>query len=203
SVAFSAAGAWASSGAIVSHGPLADIAEPDSRVGFGTLTIDVSNTSSMDNFGDPDNARRQFFVGRNNILTGIGWNVVLQTVTPNSGIDELIVWFSNRFENPYTAGFGLRPGGGLDGPAGPTAFSSPMLKLQDVNVPDLHIGPDGILTLEYADQPDNAPGQADGLWISGTITLQFVHPVPPVPAPASAAALLLLAAPRRSRRLAR
>jgi hypothetical protein len=159
------------------------------RVGAGLAVIDVTGIPSMDGLGSPNNVVIFLWIGPFNSVTGIGWDVVLQTVIPNSRRRDLTMWVRDSTNTQFT-GFGIQPGSADPTPGGPTPYSSDgITKLVEFNIPPVQALADGLIRLEFSDSPDNAPGEADGLWVSGTVSLQTLFPIP---TPASVTLGLLL-----------
>lgn len=148
------------------------------RVGAGLAVIDVTGIPSMDGLGSPNNVVIFLWIGPFNSVTGIGWDVVLQTVIPNSRRRDLSMFVRDSTNTQFT-GFGIQPGSPDPTPGGPTPYSSDgILKLENYNIPHVQALADGLIRLEFFDAPDNAPGEADGLWVSGAVSLQTLLPIP-------------------------
>jgi hypothetical protein len=137
----------------------------------------VNNVPSWDRQGDPDNFRAVLNFGPPfNLFTGIGWDVVLEAFNP-SWLSELALLMVNI----NGEGVILRPGAGQNSP-GTGTFSSPVVKLRDVGIPDVSL-PDNKLYLEFFETYDDFANGIDGYWRSGTLTFQVI------PEPASMMAL--------------
>ncbi|MDX2114068.1 MAG: hypothetical protein SFZ24_00425 [Planctomycetota bacterium] len=153
------------------------------RSGFVT-PIDVTGINSFDSLGTPGNTIVDIQVGANNIINGIGWDVVL-TALGASWRSELRVAFG---DSAGTQSLFLRPGND-NTPGGPTNYTSGgIIKLADAGVPDFAVGADGILRLEFFESYDDISGAVDGVWNSGSLFIQTVNPVP---TPAGAGLLAL------------
>ena len=139
--------------------------------------VTVNNVPSWDRQGSPRNFRAVLNFGAPfNLFTGIGWNVTLEAFNP-SWLSEMALLMVNI----DGVGVILRPGAGQNRP-GTGTFSSPVVKLRDVNIPDVPL-PDNNLYLEFYETFDDFPDAIDGFWRSGTLTFQVI------PEPASMMAL--------------
>lgn len=173
------------------------------RTGAGLATIDVTGIPSMDGRGSPNNTVLFMWVGGGNYVNGIGWDVVLQTIAPNSRRRDMSLLLTDTLNLPFT-GWGIQPGAADPTPGGPTGYASDgILKVADYGIPPLRAAGDGYIRLEFHESPDHAPGQVDGLWVSGTVSFQTLYPIPPIVSPAAGASFalvgLMLNARRRSR----
>ncbi len=141
-------------------------------------TVDVTGIPSIDRIGSPLNAVLFVWIGAGNEITGVGWDVVLQTVAPDSWRDDMRISVTNSANDPST-GFGFRPGSG-DGPGGPTSYSSGGIRSVPSSFPIVRARFDGLIRLEFAENYEDAPGEIDGLWVSGEVLLQtrFAIPAP-------------------------
>ncbi|MBL8745442.1 MAG: hypothetical protein JNK58_03705 [Phycisphaerae bacterium] len=177
----SCAGVQAAS--IASVLPTQAITEPasDERVGAGLATVDVTGIPSWDALGSPNNVVRYLWVGPFNEVNGVGLDVVLQTVTPTSWRSEIKIRVTNA---GGVGSINLTPGGGDNSPGGPTHYSTngQILKLANYGIPNTVALADGYIRLEFYDSYDDAPGEIDGLWVSGTVQFQTHFAIPPVPA---------------------
>lgn len=145
------------------------------------LSVDVTETVSVDGIGDTDNAVKFLNIGAGNTVNGIGWDVDLIAFAP-SWRSEIAVFIT---DSSGTGGFNLRPGADDDSPGGPTTYTSDgrILKLANYQIPDVVALADGLIRLEFYETYDDANGQTDGLWNSGDLFLQVI------PTPASAGLL--------------
>ncbi|MBL8745531.1 MAG: hypothetical protein JNK58_04150 [Phycisphaerae bacterium] len=116
-------------------------------------------------------------VGAGNGVTGIGWDVVLQTLHPSSLISDIRVQIT---DSTGLGGFGLVPGLADQSPGGPSSYDSDgqILKLADYSIPHVIAMGDGLIRLEFFDNYDDAVGVADGQWVSGSLFLQTYVPIP-------------------------
>ncbi|MBL8747170.1 MAG: hypothetical protein JNK58_12550 [Phycisphaerae bacterium] len=161
------------------------------RVGAGLATIDVTGIPSMDGLGSPNNVVMFLWVGPFNLVTGIGWDVVLETLVPTSRRRDITMWVRDTLNTPLS-GFGIQPGASDPTPGGPTAYSSDGIrKLANNGIPPVRALADGLIRLEFFDSPNNAPNEADGLWVSGTVSLQTISEIPTPVSPGTGAILLL------------
>ncbi|MBL8746999.1 MAG: hypothetical protein JNK58_11675 [Phycisphaerae bacterium] len=169
----------------------------DERTGQGLVTIDVTGIPSMDRSRSPNNIVMYVWVGPFNVVNGGGFDVWLQTVVPTSSLSDLVVSVTNSAGLPGPA-FGFSPGVLDTFPGGTFHYSRPVSDLSP-DLPTVTALSDGLIRLEFFERFDEAPGAADGLWVSGTITLQTQFPIP-TPVSPGVASLLALAAGHVSRR---
>lgn len=153
------------------------------RVGAGLVTIDVTGIPSMDGPGSPNNLVMFLWVGPHNFVTGIGWDVVLQTLVPGSRRRDITLVVRDTDNGAFT-GFGIQPGTVDPTPGGPTPYSSDGIrKLANSGIPNLESLDNGLIRLEFVEGRDDAPGVADALWISGSISIQTAFEIPPIVSP--------------------
>ncbi|MBL8746588.1 MAG: hypothetical protein JNK58_09570 [Phycisphaerae bacterium] len=155
------------------------LTEPTSeRVGAGLATIDVTGIPSMDLLGSPNNVVILLWIGPFNSVNGIGHDVVLQTLLPESRRRDISLFVRNS-ANQNLTGFFIQPGSADPTPGGPTAYSSGgITKLADFNIPPVQALADGVIRIEFFESRDEVPNQADAIWVSGTVSLQMALPIP-------------------------
>lgn len=165
-------------------GPITDRASAGERGGTDTITLDVTGIPSMDRVGSPNNVIIDLFVGPFNEVIGGGFDVFLQTLVPGSRLSDIIVSITNTDEVP---GFGFSPAALDQFPGGPNRYMRAVAPVPP-QFPTVHARQDGLVRLEFLDGFDEAPGAADGLWVSGSLTLLTRYPIP---APGFAGLLVL------------
>lgn len=146
-----------------------EIGEPANTV----LTIDVADLAG---FGS----------GQSVILTGLGYDVVIETFG-FSWLSEAQINFDDA--DNITGGFAIQPGVG-DDMAGTTPYQEDLAKFAPE---DQLVLTNGLLRLEFFEEFDDDPNEIDSIW-NGTLTLQAEIPAP------GAAPLLLLGFAGASRR---
>jgi hypothetical protein len=156
-----------------------------------SMTIDISGFNSWDLQGAVVNETLSMFVGNNAVITGIAWDVSLSTFNM-SWASEAVMDFEGQIF--------LTVGASDDFPVTNANYNSGgVLDLTDAGVPNIVVGADGILDINFFEGFDDVAGEIDATYLAGsTITIvgQGI-----VPAPASLALIGLggLAAGRRRR----
>ena len=149
-----------------------------------TITIDLSGLESWDFFGSTFNTILTEQIGAGSTITGIGFDVSIDTVSP-SYLEEAIISFSNTSGSD---GIDLTPGLG-DNFAGSASYSSGgLVDLSDVDGlgTDLRfdVDADGLLVIELWEDYDDEEAAVDATYGAGSyVTIEYI------PAPASAALL--------------
>lgn len=139
-------------------------------------TLDVSGIFSVDPEGDPLNEIRELQIGGSSRVVGIGWDVTLFADAP-SWLSEMVVSFgaSSGFASIY-----LTPGVGDNFPGTMSYSSGGVVDLVGLGL-DFGVGADGKLRMEFFEDFDDFANDWDGIWQSGTLTLQ----VAAIPEPAT------------------
>lgn len=152
-----------------------------SAANAAVFNIGVNQVFSNDPQGDPLNIVQIVNTAiANGQVVSIGWDVTLFADDP-SWLSELTVGFS---DSAQTGGVDLAPGFGDDF-SGTQAYSSGgLVDLIGLGL-DFSLGADGLLRLEFFEGFDDFANDWDGIWISGTLSVEVLE----VPAP-SAFALL-------------
>ncbi len=163
------------------------------------VTVDISGTESFDLQGDPDNtilvvdlaAELGLTSGSSVTISGIGWDVVQETVGASWG-SEMSVSLNGLINvTPSATGAPI---------VGTEANSSGgILDLTDAGLDDIILS-DGLLTIEFFESYDDFADAVDGIWTSGE--LSFDAEMSPIPLPAALPLMLtglagLFAARRR------
>ncbi len=136
-----------------------------------TQLVDVTGVVSYDEYGLPGNVVLSFNVGADALVTGIGWDVNLTAYDP-SWLSELTVAFE---DSGQTTGVLLSPGT-LDEPGTASYSSGGVLALADYGL-EFNVGADGVLRLEFFEGYGDGL-LPDGMWNSGTLTIQTASVVP-------------------------
>ena len=157
------------------------------------LVINVQGTPSWDSLGSVNNFLASYNLGANAHITGIGWDVELQTTQSPSWLSELAVQFR------ATSGAGavnLTPGIGDDFGGLEFYSSGGIVDLVGLGI-DFNLDADGLLHTEYFENFDDFTNSQEGLWKGGFMTIEYTV----VPAPSAMALLGLggLVATRRRR----
>jgi hypothetical protein len=138
-------------------------------------SIDVSGIASYDEYGSSANTVLTFNLGANAEVTGIGWDVGLTAYTP-SWLSELKVAFE---DSSQLSGVFLTPGVGETFSGTGSYSSGGILNLADYGL-NFNVGADGILRIEFFEGYVDGLNP-DGIWDSGTLTIQTAA----VPEPAT------------------
>jgi hypothetical protein len=150
----------------------------------GQLVIDVAGIESRDLLGSPINAtlsmglhglQPDMHPGMPVTITGIAWDVVVSSFGI-SYLDELGVSFTSSLGS---GGFSVFPGSGDSFSGTEVAYSFASMTLADLSESDVVVLPGGQLIVEFFESFDDAGGAADGIWVSGTITLDYTYTVIP------------------------
>jgi hypothetical protein len=128
-------------------------------------------------------------------VIGIGWNVNVTAFDP-SWLSELVVGFGSSSANEVNLSVGI----GDDLPGTATYSSAGIVDLVELGF-NFNAGADGIVRLEFFEGFNDPEVNPDGIWNSGTLTIQ----VAAIPEPSTYAmmALGLLAVGGLARRKAR
>lgn len=153
-----------------------------------SITVDVSNIDSMDEYGSPFNTVLGLQVGANSTITSVDYAFTLYADEP-SFLSEMVLAFERSDQSD---GVFFTPGLGDDFP-GIGSYSG----FVDLTALDLsfQVGDDGILRLEFFEDYNDYFADWDGFWVSGSITFGYdtVDVVDPSPVSEPASFLLLAA----------
>ena len=191
SVSMSAVQAKSSSGSL-----LADVSQksPSSgsvlgatkRVMFAPVTngYNVAGIDSVDDQGSPFNFVGFAFLGANSHVTGIGWDLNIQTVG-FSWLSEAVIGFTNLNQ---TAGVNLTAGIGNDFSGTSNFNSGGVVDLVGISL-DFSVGADGNLRVEFFESFDDNFQSADAHYLRGSAL--FVRYEALVPEPSTYALMAL------------
>lgn len=134
---------------------------------LATESVNVAGISSFGELGDAGNTVINLNVGANAEINGIGWDVIVSAFDP-SWLSELTVSFES---SDQAAGVFLNVSAD-DLPGLNAAYSSGgVVDLIGLGL-NFAVGADGILRIEFFEGFDDASVSPDGLWNSGTLTIQ-------------------------------
>ncbi|MBS0187156.1 MAG: PEP-CTERM sorting domain-containing protein [Planctomycetes bacterium] len=174
-------------------GALAGLAVAATAANGAIFNLTLNEVDSNDEYGSPINVVQTINTAiANGHVISIGWDVTIYADTP-SWLSEASVAIENSSQS---GGVFLSPGFGDDF-SGISAYSSGgLIDLIGLGL-DFNLDPDGQLRFEFFEDFDDFPSDWDGIWISGTISVEIED----VPAPSGLAMLGLvgLAAGRRRR----
>ncbi|MBL8888079.1 MAG: PEP-CTERM sorting domain-containing protein [Phycisphaerales bacterium] len=162
----------------------AGLAVAASAANAAIFNVTLNNVDSNDPYGSPLNVVQTINTAiANGQVVSIGWDVTLYADAP-SWLSELTVAFE---DSSQAAGVFLAPGNGDDFSGTGSYSSGGLIDLVGLGL-DFSLGADGLLRLEFFEGFDDFPSDWDGIWISGTLSIEVLD----VPAP-SAFALLGIA----------
>ncbi|MFN7175279.1 MAG: PEPxxWA-CTERM sorting domain-containing protein [Thermaurantiacus sp.] len=131
-------------------------------------SFDVSGIFSNDGIGAAINERRSVLLAPNATLVGIGWDVLLFADSP-SWLSEMIVSFGSTSAEYVVF---LRPGVGDNFPGTQFYSSGGIIDLIGLGL-DFTVDADGLLRLEFFEDFVDYPGDWDGIWQQGTLSLRY------------------------------
>jgi hypothetical protein len=148
---------------LMSRGALAD-----------TIVVDVSQLDSMDGLDDPSNVTLQLDIGPHALVTGLVWDVNLETVGL-SWASEAQIALDN---SDLSQGVFLRPGIGDDHPTEGVVNYADGADLTDIDGLGTDISfavhEDGILVVQLFESYDDMPDAIDAHWRqNSTIVVEF------------------------------
>jgi hypothetical protein len=161
----------------VTSGPLRGIGSPSRLVpaqpGSDLIqSVNVAGIVSYDEYGLPGNVVLTYNVGANALVTGIGWDVNVTAFSP-SWLSELTVGLE---DSSSTTGVFLSVGNGVDASGTASYSSGGILALANYGL-EFNVGADGVLRLEFFEGYGDGL-HPDGVWNSGTLTIQTASVVP-------------------------
>ncbi len=144
-----------------------------------TITFDVTGIESINAVGDALNEVFQLNIGANAHVIGVGWDVTIEAFEP-SWLSEMLFRFTNN-SDPISAGVNLTVGVGDDEPGVESYSSDGILNLANLDLA-FQVDADGILRLEFFESFVDFDDEADGVWLSGELTFEYVPAGAPCPA---------------------
>lgn len=136
-----------------------------------TIVLGVGALDSIDGLDDPDNVILVQSLGPGTIVTGIGWDLDLETVG-SSLLSNARLYFDGSDQDGL--GLFLTPGVG-DNFSGTGSYASPIVDLSDNGIPDIPILDDGNLYIQLFESFDHAPGEADAHYLApSSLTIEFL-----------------------------
>ena len=162
---------------------------PATIASYSELQFDVSDILSNDEIGAAINEVYNLDLGAGAHITGIGWDIDLYADTP-SWLSEIAVQFSATDQLNWVS---LTPGLDDDFSGSGSYSSGGVIDLVSLGY-DFYLNDDGLLRLEFFEQFDDYPGDWDGLWESGFLTIAYeggtTPPTPGVPEPTTWAMMI-------------
>jgi PEP-CTERM motif len=139
-----------------------------SMTATGSLTIDLSGLSSMDQIGDPSNTTLSFNIGAGSMVVRASWDVTISTFG-DSNLSEAFLDFNRETKLQFAKGDDL-------GGAEVRYSSGGWVELGGLS---FDVGPSGLLLVELFEAWDDDPDLADARYMPGsTITIEYVSAVP-------------------------
>ncbi|MEE8524764.1 MAG: hypothetical protein V3T72_12590 [Thermoanaerobaculia bacterium] len=142
-----------------------DLDEP-SGVPDTILTIDISGVESWDLLDDPDNTVLIECLGESAFMTGIGWNVTL-TTNGASWLSEAVTYFDGQ--DLDSSGLFLTVGAGNNAPGSMNFDSGGILDLTDNMIPNIPIGDDDNLYMQFFESFDDVSDAVDSFYEDGSV----------------------------------
>lgn len=149
-------GVTAASDSVLSSIPITEPAERGLPPYFATF--DVTGIPSRGALGSGETAIRWLWIGPYNSVVGIGWDVVLRSVAPESWLTDIAVFVTDS-TGLYSGGFGSRPAWPDRFLGGPTMYSSNgIVSLLAVGLWPVTARSDGLIRLEFFKNLHRCPG---------------------------------------------
>lgn len=122
----------------------------------------VAGIQSIDAIDSATNDVLEFNIGAGNALTGISWDVGIETLGL-SWVSEARVQFSSSTGSSDPNAINLTVGNGVNAPGNQEFSSGGVILFSSVPLNDITVGADGILRLQFFESYDDGPG-ADANW---------------------------------------
>ncbi len=149
-----------------------------------TLTIDVTDIDSIDEFGDPDNFFNLYNIGAGALVNYLAYDLTIYADDP-SWLSEASIYFG---DSDFLTGVFLSPGFEDNFP-GLASYSGSAF-LPDFGL-EFNVGSDGLLYVEFFEDYDDFPDDWDGFYVAGTLTVGYEPAAATaVPEPASWAMMI-------------
>lgn len=146
--------------------------------------VDISGRESpgLDCSADPSlRPTLTVAVGANGVVTGLGWDVVLETVGPSWASEATMVFGSQSTRNQIS----LRVGSDLDDPTPPGGEqfeSGGIIDLTDAGVPNIQLDADGLLYIGFCEDYVDDEGAVDANYRTpSTLTVACSNCTPAAP----------------------
>jgi len=167
-----------------------------------TTVVDVDGSTANAVLGDPSNMVFTVNIGAGNSVTGLAWDIDIETIGDSWLSDVVFNFDDSTGANPNAINLSPAPGDGMmtganDMPGSGNFPSGGIVDFSDNGLGNITVGADGLLVIELFDVFDDNPAAADA-FVDGSITIGLLNDVP---APGAAALFGLggLAAARRRR----
>ncbi len=166
---------------------------PDKNQLSCALTIDISGYESVDSQGSENNRILDISVADRDFATifALSWDLNLSTVGYSWASDSRIGFSSQLFLTPgFDDNFTV---------TNANYSSNGVINLDNIGLPDIQLGVDSILSLEFFEDYDDAPGKTDAIWLPGSTITIYSTGWLPTPSAATTIALATLITSRRKR----
>lgn len=137
------------------------------------LTVNVAGFQSFEGYGSPINDRQTYNIGAGSRVTSVTYAVNLTSYAP-SRLSDMTFAFTNTEGDGAT----FAPGSADNFSGTASYFASQDLTTRNLVV---LIGDDGLLNIEFYERRNDFPGEADGIWNSGTLTFGYTPAAVPEP----------------------
>ena len=167
---------------------LTDYTVDSAGVATATMTLDVGGMQFNDAQGSPLNQILSVFIGVGSEVTGIAWDVNLTSIGA-SWASEAVMGFEGQINLTVSADAN---------PVTNMNFSSGIVDLSDNGLPNITVGADGILDIEFFESFVDNGGTGDNFFEAGS-TVTIVGNFIPTPGSLAVLGLGGLVAGRRRR----
>lgn len=139
------------------------VANPEDIEGVpdSVINIDISGIEHWDGLDDPDNTILVEVLGPGAIVTGVGWDVTLTTVGA-SWLSEAVSYFDGQDQDGMGLFLTVGVGDGMPGTA--TYSSGGILDLSDNAIPNIPVGADESLYIQFYESFDDTADAVDSFY---------------------------------------
>jgi hypothetical protein len=139
------------------------------------LDLDITGVEHWDGLDSPNNTVLTEVLGPGASMTGIGWNVTLET-QGGSWLSEAVTYFDGQ--DLDGSGLFLTVGVGVSSPGTQNFDSLGVLDLTDNGIPDIPVGTDETLYIQFFESFDDVTDAVDSLYIDDpTVTGDSIYTI--------------------------